>query len=976
MLRTSKIIPNSTAIEQVAQHIWELALETQQRPLVLMSTAGPALALRRELEKCRPKDLPTSLAFLPEIHGINQWLEQTPALLAAPQKAETLRRWELVYEALEEWPSLREQLGGIGYGGRWALARAIVQACDKLSVSNISPAYELMNSTEELLEKAQVLFEEALAQAYPALASELINVDARLVMAFWKNLSSLSDPGPRRQLAYELRVKEANSPLVWIELAEPAAFEKKLSHHFLTRYAQSQTVLNIGIDWMDTALWPEALPDEVDKADGQLISAVIDKNRRGAESMGWEILGLKRFEDVSWMAASKIEEHVMAGRENIALIAQDRLVARRVRALLARLGPGLSVQDETGWKLATTRVAAAVHSWLCIVRSSNGPNVTDLMAFLKSPIFNIANFENLNGSELDGIASNNQSRSSELLWEIERRLLTREVKSGWTSIIESFDDQNEYDQEGEGNLNSTLSCRSLLIYLQNLSRAWHGPKKVGSLWANHLISDLDKLGMLGALQEDEAGRQFVQCIEKMGSLNQGQLSFQSWSALLDLWVDESSYLEKSLPGVAKITILPLSGIRLRQFDAVVMVGCDDKQLPSFSDAGLFFSEQLMSALSIKGIHEEFVQQSRDLSQLLITHQFIDLIWQTVGAGQSENRLSPWLVRLEKDLKLTKHSTIALPMVNATSVKVSQSKVSWDIDRYSLPSSISPSAYKLLRDCPYKFYVNRLLGLRSLDGIEVESDNSLIGQLLHRVLRNFYQAVRSHDLQVPLKLDALTETQRSDRYQWLQKLLVGTSEKAFSKIIQGNGRYISYWHDWRLQIPDWVEWQLTRESNGWQFHDAEVKVGFDLMLDKDVMIRIEGYVDRFDVHPQLGASVIDYKFQSALKIKKKSAYISDDPQLLVYAKAVNQSMIVDEKSVSAVEWVALKQDKKQLEKGLPQFDYPLEDFKDHYDAFIGPISQDLNDVWAGRPMKASAPDGVCQYCEVRGICRKGMWSIDH
>ena len=64
MLRTSKIIPNSTAIKQVAQHIWELALETQQRPLVLMSTAGPALALRRELEKCRPKDLPTSFMVL------------------------------------------------------------------------------------------------------------------------------------------------------------------------------------------------------------------------------------------------------------------------------------------------------------------------------------------------------------------------------------------------------------------------------------------------------------------------------------------------------------------------------------------------------------------------------------------------------------------------------------------------------------------------------------------------------------------------------------------------------------------------------------------------------------------------------------------------------------------------------------------------------------------------------------------------
>jgi ATP-dependent helicase/nuclease subunit B len=974
MLKTTKITLNATAINQVARCIWELALETQQRPLVLVSTAGPALALRRELEATRPPNLPPSLAFLPEIHGVNQWLEQTSGLLAIAPKSESLRRWEIVYEALEEWPSLREQLGGIGYGGRWALARAIVLACDKLSASNLSPAYGLMDSSEELLDQAQLLFEEALTQTYPLLAAELVNVDARLVMAFWRNLSSLADPSPRRQLAYELRAKEANCPLVWLELAAPSAFEQRISQHFLSEYVRQQAVSFIEIDWSDSALWPEALPEEIERSDSQLIKKIINANRHKAESTDWEILGLKRFEDVAWMATQKIEDHLSAGRKNIALIAQDRLVARRVRALLARYGPGLSVQDETGWKLVTTRVAAAVHSWLSIVRSGNGPSVMDLMAFLKSPIFDVAYFEASKASDPSaGATINRLSYSRDLLWEIEKRLLTRDVKAGWTSIIECFDDQNEYDIDSNTDIDKANSCHAILMALKNLSSAWHGPKKTGKLWAKHLLADLEKLGMLQSLSEDEAGKQLIQCIEKMSALNQGQFSFQSWLALFDLWIDESSYLEKSLPGVAKITVLPLSGLRLRQFEAVVMVGCDDKQLPSFSDAGLFFSEQLMSALSIKGVQEEFIQQSRDLSQLLVTHQYVSLIWQTQGSGQSENGLSPWLVRLEKNLKLATHSTSLLPMSEATEINMPQSQVSWDINQYPMPTSVSPSAYKLLRDCPYRFYVNRLLGLRPLEGLEVESDNSLIGKLLHRVLRNFYQAIRTKDLQEALNLSSLSAEDRSLRYQWLIQLLESISEKAFLRIIQGNGRYIAYWQDWRNQIPSWVDWQLGREAAGWQFHDAEVKVGFDLMLDNEVMVRIEGYVDRFDVHPKLGASVIDYKFQSADKIKKKSAYIADDPQLLIYAKAVNQSMVVDEKNVSTVEWVALKQDKKKLDKGQPHFEYPLENFKEHYDHFVGDISRDLNAVWAGRPMKASAPDGVCQYCEVRGICRKGMWS---
>jgi ATP-dependent helicase/nuclease subunit B len=35
--------------------------------------------------------------------------------------------------------------------------------------------------------------------------------------------------------------------------------------------------------------------------------------------------------------------------------------------------------------------------------------------------------------------------------------------------------------------------------------------------------------------------------------------------------------------------------------------------------------------------------------------------------------------------------------------------------------------------------------------------------------------------------------------------------------------------------------------------------------------------------------------------------------------------------------------------------------------------DIEKVWEGFPLKASAPDGICQYCSVRGLCRKGMWS---
>ena len=46
----------------------------------------------------------------------------------------------------------------------------------------------------------------------------------------------------------------------------------------------------------------------------------------------------------------------------MALVAQDRVLTRRVRAMLAN--QGVAVRDETGWKLSTTRAAAGLMSLL------------------------------------------------------------------------------------------------------------------------------------------------------------------------------------------------------------------------------------------------------------------------------------------------------------------------------------------------------------------------------------------------------------------------------------------------------------------------------------------------------------------------------------------------------------------------------------------------------------------------------------
>ncbi|HEY2257795.1 MAG TPA: PD-(D/E)XK nuclease family protein, partial [Variovorax sp.] len=67
-------------------------------------------------------------------------------------------------------------------------------------------------------------------------------------------------------------------------------------------------------------------------------------------------------EDEAERAAAAVLHHLAQGRAPVALVATDRALTRRIGAQLA--ARGVATQDETGWKLSTTRAAATLMSAL------------------------------------------------------------------------------------------------------------------------------------------------------------------------------------------------------------------------------------------------------------------------------------------------------------------------------------------------------------------------------------------------------------------------------------------------------------------------------------------------------------------------------------------------------------------------------------------------------------------------------------
>ena len=983
------ITPNAGALTQLAKGIWDCAMQTNQRPLVVLSTAGPLIGVRAALELNRPKDLPNNIAFLPQVISFTDWLEAAPGAWKFPKKQSDLERWLSVFVNLRKHKTLQTWFKAESEAGAWGLAQAVIDACDSLSELVVPQLQGELNTlldthsldAETWLKKVEFVLDQAIAKAYVGLSKKVVDEESAVLLTFWRYLTNVGDPVIRKHLAMAAYMQLAKSnagnqhnnvrPFIWVQTADPKPIDQELIDRYTSDYAQFAPVVRVDLDWNSVALWSEALCGL--DAEGHIASAnpveesQVNSNIQANRNDDWRLLAARRFEELAWAATKSIESHLIAGKKNIALVAQDRLAARRVRALLSRFGNALRIRDETGWKLSTTRAAAAFDSWLEVIRApKDGPSASALLEFLQNPYFDLAH--SLNKSP-DGCIG--------LLAQLEDILIASQAKSGWETFLMAIERANRYAASNGGSPNEQLI--DLIKFVRRLHVDWQQLSVDCSNAYELLQKNLIETGMAGRLDRDAVGKQLLEVLDRFnlsGGVYSGlKMRLSEWLSLLKTVIEEATYEEAGKEAQATLSILPLSSTRLRQFDAVVLVGCDEQQLPAFAEPPLFFSDTLNRYLKSSTIAAQYVQQARDLSQLLVSCKQVDLLWQSKSKSGEPLRPSAWIQRLQTQLKNWKALEVKPGIYEGKSQPIQMSVTVPDAD-LAIPVTVSPSAYKALRDCPYRYYVSSLLGLRKAKEFEEGFDASLAGQTLHALLKTFFQALKTEDE----KLHSPIHDGAQARRQWMIDHLMKCSEKEFERLIAGDARVLGTLRDWQKQITSFIDWQIQRESEGWRYHDAELTVGFTLSLtDPDGVqrdIRIAGRADRFDIHQSdnTTAAVIDYKNQKMKKIVDRAENLLDDPQLLIYARAASENAVVAHipgRTVEQAEWVSLK---AELDKGEDKNirAHVVENMPELMTQFSEQITKDLNSLWARKPMQAFAPDSVCQYCEARGICRKGMW----
>ncbi len=122
------------------------------------------------------------------------------------------------------------------------------------------------------------------------------------------------------------------------------------------------------------------------------------------------------------------------------------------------------------------------------------------------------------------------------------------------------------------------------------------------------------------------------------------------------------------------------------------------------------------------------------------------------------------------------------------------------------------------------------------------------------------------------------------------------------------------------------------------------------------LSLKGRIDRIDRHPDGRQMVIDYKTGNHANLRAKVA--GEDVQLAFYgllAPATDQAAFLGLEPKDGKLATLEKQPWPQAVTDLEQ-----------------QLQQHMQAVARGAPLPANGIESVCQYCDMRGLCRKGSW----
>lgn len=878
------------------------------------------------------------VCVMPRLMTLLDWAKSQGAADLDGKNTERTIDW---MAQLSNTKELTKWLGGSDESDLFSVAQSIVALSDELSL------FFLAGQKIGFGEKA---LQQAVDEIYESQAGVLAQQELLVLLQCWRAdvqqqtpviryLSTLSQM-IKRSSEFEVtvlqnRVWSAHETWFWREFA-------KRSYVTVLNVHQTRSCYDVRV---------------IKKAWGSAAEHVLgEPNNHEVELQNNRIYAAYHVEDEARIIMQQVLLWRRQGLKKIALVALDRTVGRRVWSLLARCG--VTIRDDTGWLLSTSRCAS---SWQYGFQLWAGDVTANLLLDWFSHPFVMADVAEAYRIFL-------LRYIKELSYKSHRVLRTW---SDWLYFAQK-NDSSQFFQEADDN----SKYEWLLQTLQKAvayERQFLGDKALPQ-WVEVVLAWGREFGMADAWKTDAAGQVWLQLLESWrGISSHAKLDFHDFLRIVQSAVEQATFRGQDVSD--EVLLLPLGSTRMCDFDAIWLMGADAHNLPSTEPEVGLLNVAARLRLGMPTFMDNHAQALRDVIDLWVRTP-VSMASFCIKKEGSPNALSAWLTQWlrasGKDFEMVDLEVNQLipDVVNRQQVTVSN----------CLPNSISATDLAALVRCPYQFYARKILGLKTFEAAMDEVLPLEKGNLWHALVVDFHKRRSLIDM----------NTRESDVEHF--NLCI---DKLFKPLALENARYWVVREQFLSYVGAYVDWWRERELAGWIVFSQEVwyEQTYPILVSESQSrsLRWQGKIDQVDVRNYFDEStgqhvqevaLIDYKTGS-LKQYDKEVARGSDVQLAFYLNllkmdAAHHTIQAGYIGVTDEAIKTRKAEKShQGDNHYPQiwlnqsiYSHDTEELKKAAQTLQQQVSSSFKDMAQSVPLKALGELAVCQYCNVRGLCRKG------
>ena len=641
-------------------------------------------------------------------------------------------------------------------------------------------------------------------------------------------------------------------------------------------------------------------------------------------------------QDEAQAAAACIIRHLSEGRVPVGIVAQDRLLTKRIHAHLQRAG--VDWRDETGWRLSTTRVAAWAMRWL--EACAPDADTDTLLDFVKMcPCWTTA--------EIDAFEAALRAERLRLVkWALANPKVP--TPSGLAEILALGQSTQSFD-----------AWRNALLGLLTTTEMWvtgECPEDLAQL-LNLLRADV--ASARGAA-DVSLGQWLVARPDDWQRLSRAR--FATW---LRGALEAHSY-KPSYVGRVEVVALPMAQLYGRSLGAVVLTGCDAAHLPAYvAEESIWTPEQRV----LLGLDSSDISTQKAYDAWCVALQFptVDVFWRQTD-GDQVMQPAPWLTLLMAGQAA---EGLATQWMRPRAVQQSQdARVVETVTASAteapaahmaavLPNQVSASAYQALRDCPYRFFAQYALRLRDVEELAQPPAAREFGNWIHGALERFHASDRT----------ASSDASASER----QRLLDACAQEALPAALREDPDFLPYIALWTTLRDGYLDWLMAHEASGFQI--AATEVALTRSITGIAAVKMIGTVDRIDVRQTaedgLTYVMIDYKTERLDKTKARVTDPTEDTQLAFYIALNEPQRVTDNASLDAF---YLNLNSRNDSGGPLAQAVRAKDPDTASDRLITGLQLDWDRLKDNHPVRAIGEGDICTHCAARGLCRKAFWDL--